>query len=199
MDHLRRSQGNVTGESSTSAPAQDECNFIWKQMVLNKVKHFAWRAVKGILPTREGLARRKVVEDPLCPLCGQAEESIVHCLRDCPFAKRVWQVSGLDWQGSGSWLLDFRGWWNALHQHADKEVFAQMLMTLWAIWNGRNKWVFEGIREEPCVLAGKAGILWQDFMEAVAKQETPSRSGLLVRWRPSRAGVFKINVDRCIV
>ncbi|KAK9285435.1 hypothetical protein L1049_024628 [Liquidambar formosana] len=107
----------------------------------------------------------------------------------------VWQASGLGWQGGGSMASDFRIWLGDLYQHADKELFAQILLTLWAIWLGRNRWVFEGIRDEPYVTVGKAAMLWHDFSEAAVTQGNLTRSRPLIHWRPPQMGVYKINVD----
>ena len=38
--------------------------------------------------------RRGVCEEAVCPICQEAEESILHALRDCPWAKAVWTHLG---------------------------------------------------------------------------------------------------------
>jgi hypothetical protein len=53
-----------------------------------------WRACKNILPTKINLFNIRVVEDKLCPCCGQEEEDELHAIWSCPAAKDVW--------GSGS-------------------------------------------------------------------------------------------------
>jgi hypothetical protein len=43
-------------------------------------KKFLWHACNEILPTRENLCRRKIIMDPLCPLCGIKVEFGFHIL-----------------------------------------------------------------------------------------------------------------------
>lgn len=38
--------------------------------------------------------KRGVCEDALCFICQEAEESILHALRDCPWAKSMWTHLG---------------------------------------------------------------------------------------------------------
>ena len=42
---------------------------LWRLLILNAAKNFLWRASHEILPTKVSLYKRKVVGDPLCPIC----------------------------------------------------------------------------------------------------------------------------------
>ena len=53
---------------------------LWKMRVPNKIKIFLWRACSEALPTSCNLLRRKVLEDPTCPLCGIEVENTMHAL-----------------------------------------------------------------------------------------------------------------------
>jgi hypothetical protein len=48
---------------------------IWNLKVPKSEKHFIWRACHDILPTQDNLMRRKIVRDPLCPICGLEVET----------------------------------------------------------------------------------------------------------------------------
>ena len=63
---------------------------IWRLSVPNVEKVFLWGACHDILPTRENLRKRKIVEDPLCPICGLEPETTCHVLWECPAARDVW-------------------------------------------------------------------------------------------------------------
>jgi hypothetical protein len=52
-------------------------------------KKFIWRACHEILPTRANLYKRKIIDDPKCPMCGREEETTFHALWSCP-AMDVW-------------------------------------------------------------------------------------------------------------
>jgi hypothetical protein len=59
----------------------------------NVVKNFMWRACKNLLPTKENLIRRKVVEKPLCPICNLEVETTFHALWECLASRDVWGAS----------------------------------------------------------------------------------------------------------
>lgn len=60
---------------------------IWALPIPNVEKNFLWRACHNLLPTRSNLFKKKIVVDPLCPLCGAEAETGYHILWDCPSAK----------------------------------------------------------------------------------------------------------------
>ena len=51
---------------------------IWSCNIPHKICHFAWRACRDMLPTKENLARRKVLLDSCCDECKLAEETSGH-------------------------------------------------------------------------------------------------------------------------
>ena len=59
---------------------------LWKYKVLNKINAFGWRMCQNILPTRENLFHRKVVEDRRCEACKQEVESVIHVMWECGVA-----------------------------------------------------------------------------------------------------------------
>jgi hypothetical protein len=58
------------GCSSLGTHQRPIWKIIWKLRVPRVIQLFLWRACNNILPTKENLHRRKIVTDPLCPLCG---------------------------------------------------------------------------------------------------------------------------------
>jgi hypothetical protein len=66
---------------------------IWNSQIPNTVKTFMWRACQNLLPTRENLAKRKIITDPSCPICGLEAESIEHILWECSSSSDVWSAS----------------------------------------------------------------------------------------------------------
>lgn len=76
----------------------------------NKIK--LWRTCHEILPTRSNLHKRKIIEDPLCPLCGRAPETVSHILWRCPSAMDAWSVGRVKLQKRVPLLarISFRLW-----------------------------------------------------------------------------------------
>ncbi|VFQ64823.1 unnamed protein product [Cuscuta campestris] len=84
---------------------------------------------------------RRVEVDPLCPLCGDSIEDVLHVLVSCVYSQRVWHESGLPVVAHIS--LDFPCWlqkvWTTL-DGAQLEVVAAVLS---GIWQARNLVVWE--------------------------------------------------------
>jgi hypothetical protein len=57
--------------SSISPSLSSVWQIIWMLDIPRAVQLFLWRACSNILPTMAKLYRRKIVEDPLCPMCGK--------------------------------------------------------------------------------------------------------------------------------
>jgi hypothetical protein len=59
----------LTGEGSHPSDQGSLWKEIWHLKVANSVKMFMWRTCKNILPTKENLFKRRVLEDAKCMLC----------------------------------------------------------------------------------------------------------------------------------
>ena len=60
--------------------------WLWKLDTLPKIKHFIWLCFHHSVPVRQILNTRGISCNTCCPLCQCQDESIIHLLRDCPFA-----------------------------------------------------------------------------------------------------------------
>jgi hypothetical protein len=87
--HKAMEKRGMAGSSSnmgTSTVWKD----IWRLRLPNvEKKKFLWRACHDILPTKQNLCRRKIVENPWCPICKNEVETAVHALWGCPSARDV--------------------------------------------------------------------------------------------------------------
>jgi hypothetical protein len=64
---------------------------LWSLQLPGALQHFVWKMSNNALPTKENLYRRRIVKDPLCPLCSATIETIWHVVWACPAAIDVWQ------------------------------------------------------------------------------------------------------------
>lgn len=64
---------------------------LWGATSLPKARMLACRACHEKLLVLSNLAKRKIVTDSCCPQCKENEETIIHVLRDCLRAKKVWR------------------------------------------------------------------------------------------------------------
>ena len=69
------------GNCSNDGPIRNFWRNIWSLQIPNKVKHFAWRACKNILPCLSNPKRKGIMVDDKCVLCGVEGELQVICFR----------------------------------------------------------------------------------------------------------------------
>jgi hypothetical protein len=77
-------------ESSSTMGNSEVWRNLWALPIPSTEKNFMWRACQNLLPTKDNLLRRKVVQDPYCPICGLEPETAYHILWDCPSTRDVW-------------------------------------------------------------------------------------------------------------
>lgn len=105
--------------SSASYKKSENWDWLWNLNCAPKLKFFIWRIIQNGLPTKANL---KWVSCKRYSMCGQQDESIVHILRHCTFA---------------------RIFWTQLHAYANTSAFMQGTMKEWLINNGTsNVWLF---------------------------------------------------------
>lgn len=69
---------------------------IWSINVPSKIKCFAWRICKRILPTKATLCHRYLISDPVCEAYDLVSETTGHLLWDCNRAKEIWNWVSLN-------------------------------------------------------------------------------------------------------
>ncbi|XP_042942843.1 uncharacterized protein LOC122277025 [Carya illinoinensis] len=107
------------------------------------------KAVNSILPTRQNLRQRRVIEDASCPICGLKDETIDHVLWSCPAAADVWAEND---SGLQKWICEekeFFNIWSDMQETLQKNKVAEAVMILRGLWTRRNNLVFEGKFESP--------------------------------------------------
>lgn len=57
--------------------------WIWKVNIIPKIQYFIWKCFHNSIGVKECLVKKGVLQDPICPICNCAHESILHALRDC--------------------------------------------------------------------------------------------------------------------
>jgi hypothetical protein len=129
---------------------------IWKCSAPSKVQGFSWLLLHDRIPSKVNLFRRNIiqqVEDRICVLCGNHEESSTHMFLYCEFAIRVWERIT-------SWLrlvfslphscVSFVNYFAAAS--GNKKVRQGLVLiwnsVIWMLWRHRNCIIFEnGIRD----------------------------------------------------
>jgi len=116
----------------------------WKIKVPLKIKFFLWYLKKGVILTKDNLAKRNWKGDKKCCFCNN-DESIQHLFFECHVAKFVWNVVfvtfGIVPPSSitnmlGTWLRGF-------NLRSRKLLLIGATAMCWAIWLSRNEVVFK--------------------------------------------------------
>ncbi|KAK7290360.1 hypothetical protein RIF29_04719 [Crotalaria pallida] len=143
---------------------------LWSLKIPEKVKIFWWRALRGILPTKDNLIRKKLSTPSSCNWCDEGEfyqqriilfERSMHCFFHCDFAKEVWSnlnlwdsVSSDIFYSSLSWFSSFIG-----SNSCDSVSF--VVIVLWNLWNARNTREFQGRRKSVYEVVSEIAGLWE--------------------------------------
>lgn len=69
-------------------------NGLWttlqKLQISTTTKYFFWKVCHDIFPTVMNLCRRKIIDDPICPIYLQEDATIFHILWKCVATNDVW-------------------------------------------------------------------------------------------------------------
>lgn len=63
---------------------------LWKLSLPPKLKYLFWLVCQRKLLTNVERVKRHLTSDPMCPLCHDRPKSMLHVLRDCSWAKAIW-------------------------------------------------------------------------------------------------------------
>ncbi|KAH7845104.1 hypothetical protein Vadar_021447 [Vaccinium darrowii] len=168
------------------------------------------KLIRPISAVEENLRQRGILSVEGCPLCGNSEESVLHLVAQCPFARAVWFSSPFQIDSQGLECSSFIHWWSALMQRGqgmDNEVVWKSIVAymVWGIWKSRNRANFEHVRDDPVWVMQHAINSAAEFLtankEAGPKQkltcdDRPSKQAC---WQPPPAGLVKLNFDGAFI
>ena len=122
---------------------------LWKLKIPLKVKVFIWLLHRGVILTKDNLAKRNWNGSKQCCYCS-AEETIAHLFFDCHLARLVWRIIhttfGIHRPRSithmfGSWLFGTKG------KHKNM-LYTGVSALCWAFWLCRNDIVFHYVKKQ---------------------------------------------------
>ena len=67
----------------------------------NKIKTFAWKACRNILPTKENLCLQHVIDEATCEACVLVGETMGHLFWDCNKVRETWELFGIAFDRNG--------------------------------------------------------------------------------------------------
>ncbi|RYR46846.1 hypothetical protein Ahy_A07g032688 [Arachis hypogaea] len=64
--------------------------YVWKWNGPERIRYLLWLVTNEAILTNATRARRHMTNIANCPRCNAEEETTIHVLRDCQFARKVW-------------------------------------------------------------------------------------------------------------
>ncbi|KAA3467043.1 reverse transcriptase [Gossypium australe] len=163
---------------------------IWKLQTLPKIRIFCWRIGHEILPTYKKIAAIRKEFKTDCPRCGAGEETLLHALKDCPIAREILVMGGIDsslLEGNFTQCIDRI---EEVMRVLDIKAISDFITTLWNSWNNRNNYIFRGKEDDARVVWERARTLNDDFQE---DEFWDDREGF--GWLVLGSGIVEINTQ----
>lgn len=104
---------------------------------MTKLRIFAWKLGKDILPTKQKKFIRSIETDAQCNLCGCAMEDSFHATVECPQARNL-RFAIADPQGKSCPGKLIRNWLLLLLDRCAQEQGDLILLVLWRAWTIHN-------------------------------------------------------------
>ncbi|CAN1726177.1 Putative ribonuclease H protein At1g65750 [Linum perenne] len=170
---------------------------VWRWKGPNRIRFFLWLATHGRLMTNSARQRRKMTDDASCSLCHGVDETIGHVLRDCRFAKEVWnQMQDFDCS-EREWRADSSTW---MSTHLGSATKLQFGTICWYLWKSRNERVFSASTDSAATTAARA-LSWTRVIEdAIAHNNdgflgNNSKRVSDIAWEPGPSDWWVLNTD----
>ena len=116
---------------------------IWKLKLPLKIKIFCWYLRKGVILTKDNLARRNWNGDKKCVYCTHSE-TIQHLFFDCHFTKFIWRAIyfsfGITMPSNVNHM--FHGWLQGMNPTIKTKILVGAIAMCWSLWISQNDVVF---------------------------------------------------------
>ena len=130
---------------------------IWKARTEPNYRFFAWTLIHKKILTANNLTKRGWMDDPICKLCANDQETPTHLCKDCPFAKEVWELIkvwfGLTDLSSINTSGSIHNYWWSCRRKVDKNQRRRfdgiIIYFWWNIWKERNRRTFQQRSSSP--------------------------------------------------
>ena len=102
--------------------------------VLNKVRHFLWRAIHESLPTKINLYKCLVLHSGICDACGDCAEDGIHALWLYDAVKPIWMSNARFSFLRAHQFSNFGDLFQFLCLHGSSNLIALFAMAVWGVW-----------------------------------------------------------------
>ncbi|KAK6162987.1 hypothetical protein DH2020_002828 [Rehmannia glutinosa] len=136
--------------------------------------------------------------DTSCPLCDHGEESAIHRVIECDFARQCWALSNIPYSAWNHKQSDVEMWLRNLHHNLDHNLWRLAMIILWSMWYQRNlKNIGEPISYPLEVVQFSCNYL-QAIDTQCFKQVYQPHITTNQEWQPPSPNSVKINFDATV-
>jgi hypothetical protein len=113
--------------------------FVWESRAPKRVQFFVWLLMQGRIQCRTNLLKKKVVDSATCEVCTSDDESAIHVIFECPFAKAFWISIGF--QQFPANIADLHCIQRPIE--VPQKFFSTFIaLCCWQLWKRRNGVIF---------------------------------------------------------
>ena len=167
--------------------------------VAQKVKNFVWQAPRNAMPTKQALAKRTIIANPICERCQVAVEDLLHALWSCLEVDIVWADQTL-WDFRCS--MDFDNFkqlvlW-IIEEGKQLELFAY---TAWSVWNQHNQVRMRVLATALHQIPEVSQTILNDFLSKLQDSDTQVHhlnQSMQQLWVPPPTNLVKRNFDGAV-
>jgi ribonuclease HI len=177
-------------------------NKLWKIQSPPKQLHLLWRIINNALPTKTNLTNKRILNEPLCPRCSNAAETIDHAFLHYEWAAQVWFCSPLTITTSNSQINSFVEWLEYMIMHTQPETTQLIATITYCIWLARNNLIYNNKSIPAIEAVHQATQNLHDFKlhSTIARlpATSPKPPSVICNsnsWSPPPVHSLKLNVD----
>jgi ribonuclease HI len=175
--------------------------WIWNLNIPPKIQYFLWKCAHHSLPVKTTLVQRRIIEAPICDICLNSDETILHVLRDCRVAHQFWLDSGLA-PSNPFFLGDIDMDWLRSNACNTSKIPGKcftwnyfFLFGIWQLWIQRNKSIFQVSNPNPLLFSVVENLVLEFFYCVLQPPVCRSKVVKHVRWEKPNQNFFKLNTD----
>ncbi|OMO70992.1 reverse transcriptase [Corchorus capsularis] len=117
----------------------DIWKYIWNLKIPSKLQVFMWRLCHNAVATMYNLWKRRLKDNPLCPICFSYEETVEHMIVQCDWTRGIWfAVLGI--RVVKEHIIHFEDWLLDIHKQLQesgkdcKTADSLIAYVCWSIW-----------------------------------------------------------------
>ncbi|KAK9950614.1 hypothetical protein M0R45_006095 [Rubus argutus] len=197
--HVTRSWINLTSHASSSSGFEGKGGNVWQKIwrvrVPPKVRAFIWRLLKGIVPTRMALFKKKVLlPNSTCVFCNAHPESDVHVFLECDGLLEFWHEFSSDVTPDKHHFSSIFDLISDAFASPDSYKIELLFMCLWVIWSERNNIIWKEGNFKPLFMAAWTLNLLEEYQKFHRPKNKINRRPFS-KWEAPPRGRLKINCD----